>query len=187
VRRSAEAVLAAAFDHDGMPADTVASRPVQRALDRRSTTARAVALLSVRLDLPLVALGASAPTYYPAVAALAGTDAVVPEHAGVANAIGAVVGRVRISHVCTIVSPEQGQFLLHAGEQPEVFVSLDDARSKATAVLWARLAADMAAAGAPVFETAHDWAEVTVEVGGMPMFVEGTVTVTGSGRPVVGA
>lgn len=181
-RRSAEAVLAAAFDHDGLPADTVRSRPVQTALDGGLSVVR----LQVGLDLPLVALGASASSYYPSVARLLGTDAVVPQHAGVANAVGAVVGRVRISHVCSISAPQQGEYVVHAGERPERFTDLDAARARATEVLRARLAADMAAAGAPEYEVASDWREVTVEVGGMPMFVDGALTVTGSGRPHAG-
>ena len=183
VRRSAEAVLAAAFDHDGLPADTVRSHPIQTALDGGLSVVR----LAVGLDLPLVALGASAATYYPAVAELLGTDAVVPEHAGVANAVGAVVGRVRITHECAISAPQQGQYVVHAGDRPEVFNDLTAARTRATEVLSARLDADMTAAGAPVFETTSDWHEVTVEVSGTPMFVDGTLTVTGSGRPHVGS
>lgn len=182
VRRSAEAVLAAAFDHDGLPADTVRSRPVQTALDGGLSVVR----LAVGLDVPLVALGASAASYYPAVAELLGTAAVVPEHAGVANAVGAVVGRVRITHECAISAPQQGQYVVHAGERPEVFNDLTAARTRATELLSSRLDVDMAAAGAPVFETTSDWHEVTVEVSGTMMFVDGTLTVTGSGRPHVG-
>ena len=40
-------------------------------------------------------MGASAPAYYPLVAALLGAKSLVPADADVANAVGAVVGRVR--------------------------------------------------------------------------------------------
>jgi len=98
-----------------------------------------------------------------------------------------VVGRVRITHECAISAPQQGQYVVHAGDRPEVFNDLTAARTRATEVLSARLDADMTAAGAPVFETTSDWHEVTVEVSGTPMFVDGTLTVTGSGRPHVGS
>ena len=179
VRLSAEAVLAAAFDHDGLPSDTVRSRAVQAALDGHAGVSR----LSVGLDLPLVGLGASAPSYYPAVAALLGTTSEVPDDADVANAIGAVVGRVRISHECTISAPQIGQYMVHAGDAPVMTTSLEAALDHATSVLTERVRADMNAAGAAEVELSTDWRESTVEVSGAPMFVEGHLHVTGSGRP----
>ncbi len=179
VRFSAEAVLAAAFDHDGLPSDTVRSRAVQAALDGHVGVSR----LSVGLDLPLVGLGASAPSYYPAVAALLGTTSEVPDDADVANAIGAVVGRVRISHECTISAPQIGQYMVHAGDAPVMTTSLEAALEHARGVLTERVRADMDAAGAAEVELTTDWHESTVEVSGTPMFVEGRLHVTGSGRP----
>ena len=179
VRRSGEAVLAAAFDHDGLPGDTVQSHVVQAALNGHSGVSRLVA----GLDLPLVGLGASAGSYYPAVASLVGTECAVPDHADVANAIGAVVGRVRITHDCTITAPQHGQFVVHAGEAPFTTVSLDDALRHATEVLTDRVRTHMDAAGAAEVELSTEWHESTVEVSGSPMFVEGRLAITGSGRP----
>ena len=101
VRRSAEAVLAAAFVHDGLPADIVRQPVVQAELDRRYS----VLTVSFGLHAPLVGLGASAAAYYPMVAALLGVEPLVPAHADVANAVGAVVGRVRLAHECVISAP----------------------------------------------------------------------------------
>jgi N-methylhydantoinase A/oxoprolinase/acetone carboxylase beta subunit len=179
VRRSAEAVLAASFEHDGLPGDIVASRAVQASLDGH----RGVSRISVGLTTPLVGLGASAPSYYPAVAALLGTRSDVPRDADVANAIGAVVGRVRISHDCTVSAPQIGQYLVHAGDVPVVTTSLDEALAHATTVLTERVVADMERAGAADVEITTDWRESTVEVSGTPMFVEGRLHVTGSARP----
>jgi hypothetical protein len=64
-----------------------------------------------------------------------------------------------------------------------VFVSLEAAVEHATDVLTARVRRDMDAAGAAEVELATDWHESTVEVSGTPMFVEGRLHVTGSGRP----
>jgi N-methylhydantoinase A/oxoprolinase/acetone carboxylase beta subunit len=179
VRRSAEAVLAAAFVDDGMPADTVHQPVVQAVLDRRLEVVR----MAVGLSAPLVGLGASAPTYYPMVAELLNAESRVPEHAGVANAVGAVVGRVRLSRECVVSAPQHGQFVVHAGEAPRVFVDLQVALDFATQHLVAALGADMVAAGAPEFETRHDWAAQTVPVDGLELFVEGRLVITASGRP----
>ena len=179
VRRSAEAVLEAAFGHDGMPDGTVQSPVVQAVLDRRLATVQ----LGLGLSSPLVGLGASAPAYYPRVAALLGAESRIPPHAEVANAVGAVVGRVRITHECTVSSPQQGQFLVHAGERPALYTDLSAARAAATEHLRAAVHADMVKAGAPVHETREDWEERTVPVDGLELFVEGRLVVTGSGRP----
>ena len=66
VRRSAEVVLAAAFVHDGLPPETVDQQVVQVALNRGF----GVAAGTIGLQLQLIGLGASAPAYYPLVAAV---------------------------------------------------------------------------------------------------------------------
>ena len=179
VRRSAEAVLAAAFVHDGLSADTVQQPVVQAAIDRRLHSAS----ISMGLSAPLVGLGASAPAYYPRVAAVLGAESRIPVHADVANAVGAVVGRVRLSVECLVSSPSQGQFLVHAGESPSVFTDLLGARGFALAHLTEVLRRDMVAAGAPVFETREQWLETSAPVEGQEMFVEGRLVLTASGRP----
>ena len=180
VRRSAEVVLAAAFVNDGLPPETVDQLVVQVALDRGFE----VAAVSVGLQLPLIGLGASAPAYYPLVAALLGADSQIPQDADVANAVGAVVGRVRLSRQCVVSAPQQGQYLVHVeGETPAMFTDLEAARSFARDHLTSGLATEMVAAGAPVFETNETWVENVVDLGGMEMFVEGSLTLIASGRP----
>ena len=180
VRRSAEAVLAAAFVHDGLPAETVDQQVVQVALDGGF----GVAAATIGLHLPLIGLGASAPAYYPLVAAVLGAESQIPADADVANAVGAVVGRVRLSRQCVVTAPQQGQYLVHVeGETPAMFADLDAARAFAREHLAVGLATEMAVAGAPVFETNESWFENVVDLGGMEMFVEGSLTITASGRP----
>ena len=59
---------------------------------RRSIGASAWRRCPSGCSSPLVGLGASAPAYYPMVAALLGAESRIPAHADVANAVGAVVG-----------------------------------------------------------------------------------------------
>ncbi|MEQ1873901.1 MAG: hydantoinase/oxoprolinase family protein [Ilumatobacteraceae bacterium] len=180
VRRSAEAVLAAAFVHDGLPPEAVDQQVVQVALNRGFS----VAAVTVGLQLPLIGLGASAPAYYPLVAALLGAESQIPADADVANAVGAVVGRVRLSRTCVVTAPQHGQYLVHVeGETPAMFTDLEDARTFAREHLSVVLAGEMVTAGAPVFETIENWSENIVDLGGMDMFVEGSLTITASGRP----
>jgi N-methylhydantoinase A/oxoprolinase/acetone carboxylase beta subunit len=56
-------------------------------------------LLGFRFDTPaaLVGIGAPVHLFLPAVAAALGTRCVIPENAGVANALGAIVGSIRVT------------------------------------------------------------------------------------------
>ena len=182
VRRSAEAVLTAAFEHDGIPAVEVGSAVVQRALDGR-VDATAMVVSPVALAGRIVAVGASAATYYPRVAEMLATTAIVPEHADVANAIGAVVGRVTITHAATVSSPGVGVFLVHGDADPLRANSVDEARALAERQLVVTVTADMVSAGAPTFETTLHWDERVVDLAGIAMFVEGVLVITASGRP----
>jgi N-methylhydantoinase A/oxoprolinase/acetone carboxylase beta subunit len=180
IRRSAELVVDAAFAGDGFEqAEPSRSFLAQAALDGHSR------LLRPRLELtaPLIGLGASAPTYYPFVAALLGAESVVPEHADVANAIGAVVGRVRISRSATITCPAEGRFRAHLHDGTEDFPSFAAARAAAEAALGIAARAAAAEAGAAEVDVtlAADIRDATVE--GKCMLVEATITATATGRP----
>jgi N-methylhydantoinase A/oxoprolinase/acetone carboxylase beta subunit len=178
-RRSAEALLAAALVRDGLSPEVVVSELVGAALDRRAITAR----LDIGLAVPLVGLGAPAATYYPAVGALLGTPVHIPDHADVANAIGAVVGRVRIRRHVTVTAPRRGVFRVHSGPEPQTVHDVDDARRRATDAASRIVAAEMVVAGAPEFELEVHWQETSADVEGREMFVEGVATVIASGRP----
>ncbi len=178
VRRSAEAVLAAALSTDGLAPELATAALAQRSLDRTLNVVKA----GIGLTSPLVGLGASASTYYPAVAALLRTESVIPIDADVANAVGAVVGRITITRVVAVTSPSQGQFIAHT-DVPSLHLSSDDARVAAEVVARGALTADMRAAGAGEYETTVTWDEQTVDLNGLIIFVSGTLTVTGSGRP----
>ena len=180
IRRSAELVLDAAFAEDGFEqAEPSRSFLAQAALNGHAR------LLRPRLELavPLIGLGASAPTYYPAVAALLGAENAVPEHADVANAVGAVVGRVRIARSVTITCPTEGRFRAHLHDGAEDFSSFAAARAAAEAALDAVTRAAAAEAGADEVDVtlAADIRDATVE--GKTMLVEATVTATATGRP----
>ena len=112
-RTSAEVILETAFAEDGLDgAATVAHALVQRAVDGRDGIAR----LSVALDRPVIGLGASAPLHYAGLPQLVGNRCIVPEHTDVANALGAVVGQVRVSAEALVSQPREGLFRVSAGE-----------------------------------------------------------------------
>lgn len=183
VRRSAELVLDAAFAEDGFdrpePSRTFLARA---ALDRHA------GLLRPRLGLtvPLIGLGAPAPTYYAEVAALIEAESAIPARAQVANAIGAVVGRVRITRTAAITCPAEGRFRAHLPDGARDFASLAEARAAAETALAGLARAAAAEAGAAEVHVAHATETREAEVEGKRMLVEATVTATATGRPRLG-
>ena len=135
-RFSAEVILETAFAEDGLDgAATVAHALVQRAVDAHAGIAR----LSVALDRPVIGLGASAPLHYEGLPPLVGNRCMVPEHTDVANALGAVVGQVRVSAEAMVSQPREGLFRVAAGETVKDFTdeaaALDDAERRVRATV----------------------------------------------------
>ena len=180
VDRSAEALLDAACDHDGHDYGDLG-----RYLLRAATTSGKHPLVnfSVRLDRPVIGLGAPAPAYYPAVTARLGTHAVVPEHAGVANAVGAVVGGVRVQAAGTITTPDDGVYRLFAGESPRDFPDLETATTHARSMLEVQAHKGAIDAGAREVELSIEQRDAVAVVEGRETLVERTVTAVASGRP----
>ena len=180
VERSAEALLAAACDHDGHGCADLGIY-----LLRAASPASGSRLVdfSVRLDRPVIGLGAPAPAYYPAVAARLGTRAVVPRHTGVANAVGAVVGRVRIRATGTIAKPDEGRYRVFAGSSPRDFPGLEAAAAYARGELEAQARRDALDAGAGEIEISFERQDVVAVVEGRETLVESTVAAMASGRP----
>ena len=180
VDRSAEALLDAACNHDGH-----GHADLGRYLLRAASTSGEGSLVdfSVRLDRPVIGLGAPAPAYYPAVAARLGTRAVVPEHAGVANAVGAVVGGVRIQAAGTIAKPDDGLYRVFAGASPRDFPDLEVATAHARSMLEAQARKGAADAGAGDVDVSVEQRDGVAVVEGRETLVERTVTAVASGRP----
>lgn len=179
-RQSSEVVLSACLAEDGAEAINPA---VSLAVDRALKRAPGIAQFSIALDRPLVGLGASAPIYYPAIAEMLGAQSVIPTDADVANAIGAVVGQIRIVVVVTVTSPEEGLYVVTgAGETVTVIgeaAARKAARERALAV--SRDKAGQEGAGDILFYVEEEISAPEVE--GSRKLVEARITATATGRP----
>lgn len=186
VDASARAILTAALGWDGLDtAAATASDLVDRVLNARSGRSSAessVVHVGVDLGMPLVAVGASAATWYPAVAELLGTSVVIPPHAEVANAVGAAVADVIVRGQLQITQPRKGQFRVHIEDQPTL-ATIEQAQQHAEAWIDAKLLADADRAGARQATLTREWDVVTATVGGRDVFVQATLTASASGRP----
>ncbi len=108
-RQSVEVILSATLPEAGLAdVDPARSLLIDHALRREQGIVR----FALSLDRPLVGLGASAPVYYPAIGDMLSVACEVPADADVANAVGAVVGRVRATVTVFVTSPEDGIFML---------------------------------------------------------------------------
>ncbi|MGX7875477.1 hydantoinase/oxoprolinase N-terminal domain-containing protein [Mesorhizobium sp. ORM6] len=179
-RRSAEVILESVFAEDGLDGGVSVANPlVQRAVGGRGGMAR----LSIALDRPVIGLGASASLHFAGLPRLIGNDCSIAEHADVANALGAVVGQVRMSAEARVSQPEIGLFRLNSGERLDDFDTEDEAMAAADAhvrVLAERLAKRAGTDQARI-ETERQVKVATIE--GERSFVEAVIVATATGRP----
>jgi N-methylhydantoinase A/oxoprolinase/acetone carboxylase beta subunit len=180
--QTVHALLEAAFAEEtgdfGAAPDVLARHPLVRAgLDGH----RGIVAVDLRLNRDVVGLGASAPAWYPAVGDRLGCRMILPEHAGVANAIGAVVGRVTVRRSGTVTSPAEGRYRAHLAEGPEDFASPEDAMARLESQLQAEAGAAAAGAETVQFNTDRDIRTARTEA--REVFVEAMITVEASGRP----
>ncbi len=140
--------------------------------------------LSFAADYPIVAVGAPAASYYPEAAKRLQAGLHIPPHAEVANAIGAVMGRVVQKAHVVITQSVMGIFRVHTQTGPEDFDTLKQAVSKAQEIAEIIALQSAVAAGAEDVQTvmSQDDNKVNDSIDGN-VFFESTITVTASGQP----
>lgn len=184
--QTVDCLLEAAFGEDAAFAGQGPEALARHALTRAGLGRhRGVVEVTVGLGVPVIGLGASAPFYYGAVGERLGCRMILPDHAGVANAIGAVVGQISQRAQGLVSSPSEGRFVAHL---PGGLVAFNDREQALAAVeAWAvaEASARARAAGAEDLRlvVARDIREAEVE--GRAMFIEALVSATASGRPRV--
>ncbi len=139
--------------------------------------------MSARLNVPVIGIGAPARSFYPPIAGFMEADVIVPEHAEVANAIGAVVGVVRQSAQITI-SPVSGnrRVLVHAPQEQREFDGLEPGAEWAIEMATELAVNKATAAGGTGIEVRVDRQDNAVEEGGQVTFFESIIVVTATGR-----
>lgn len=141
--------------------------------------------LQARLNVDVVGLGASAPTYYPAVGKRLGCRMLLPKHAGVANAIGAVVGRVTLRRSGTVTSPSEGRYRVHLEAGPEDFADAEVAMDRLETVLREDALNAAKEAGAIGIQVSARRDIRVAEVEERNLFIGAEIVAEASGRPRV--
>lgn len=183
--QSAVTILDVAFAEQGAGEKIVSSSPFltsQLSLSGAGRYKNASATLT--LEAPLIALGASAATYYPQIAKRLNAELNVPAFFEVAGAVGAAAGSVRQRVMVLITQPSQGTFRVHLSEGLRDLSTLDSAL-----ILARKTASDIAkarahAAGAKKFELIIDEKIQEVALGAnKTLFLQAAITAEASGTP----
>ena len=185
-QQTVDCLLEAAFGEDAGFAGDEPQALARHALTRAGLARhRGVVEVSLTLGVPVIGLGASAPSYYGAVGDRLGCPMILPEHAGVANAIGAVAGQVSQRAVGLVSSPAEGRFVAHLADGLQAFASSNAALQALETALVADASARARDAGAVDLRITVERDIRQVEIEGRQMFIEARLTATASGRPRV--
>jgi N-methylhydantoinase A/oxoprolinase/acetone carboxylase beta subunit len=182
IEQTAEVLLETALgedDIDGRARDLARHVLMKSGLNHH----RGVVSLDAGLNLPVIGLGASAHAYYGAVGDRLTTTMVLPEHGGVANAIGAVVGQVTMREMGKVEGAGDGAWRVFLDAGPAIFKTQVEAFDTLRFELMTKVENAARAAGAQdilvVYE--EDMQEAMIE--GRKVFIEGSILATASGRP----
>ncbi|MES0864750.1 hydantoinase/oxoprolinase family protein [Ruegeria sp. SCPT10] len=181
-------LLETAFAEEANDFDLPAKDLARHVLTQRGLAQhRGLLALDAALNVEVVGLGASAPSYYPAVGDRLRCQMVLPEHAGVANAIGAVVGRLTLRRSGTVTSPSEGRYRVHLEDGPRDFGASDEALALLERVLRTETEGAVRDAGADDIRVVVDRDIRTARIEERDVFVEAMLTVEATGRPRVAA
>lgn len=150
----------------------------------RNTDSKPLFQLRFGDDRPIVAVGAPAFIYYPEVASRLGVRLDMPEHAQVANAVGAVMGSVTQRVQVTVSQVTKGTYRVFSHEGPANFQDLDPAIAYAERIALAEAVNRAKEAGAEMLETqlGREDNSVDHDIDGY-VFFDARITATASGRP----
>ena len=139
---------------------------------------------AIKLNFPLVAIGAPVGSYYPEIARRLGTRLVIPPHADVSNAVGAVAGGIMQRVELTITAPTDGIYRAHLLAGIKDFLSLEDAVAHVREIATAEALGNAKRAGAVDIELFHERNDkIFEEPNGLRIFMESQIATTAFGRP----
>jgi N-methylhydantoinase A/oxoprolinase/acetone carboxylase beta subunit len=186
--QSAISLLDASFAEQGEDENIVSSSAfLTSSLKQRQqgdAHSNAAARTSLTLELPLIALGASASAYYPDIADLLGAEIIIPPFSEVAGAVGAAAGSVRQRVMILVTQPRDGVFRVHLPDGLEDKTVLEDALNRAREAAKSLAKARAVAAGAKqpslTLEEKIDQIALTEE---KSLFLQAAITADAAGTP----
>jgi N-methylhydantoinase A/oxoprolinase/acetone carboxylase beta subunit len=177
------AALAEAYGVDLDEHDLLRRLFVDRALAGNDGREESLVDVALTLRRALVAIGAPVETYYPAVAERLHTPLCIPQHAEVANAVGAVAGGV-MQTVRALIKPlGDGGFRVHLPIGIHDFADLEEAAAYAVEEASSLAEAQTRRAGAVDVQVQTQRKDHVFCPGGDKVYLGTEVTATAVGRP----
>ena len=190
VVQSGETLIGAALkDERGIELTSdqvVAQMLVRSSLRDRALSDKGLLDISVKLDCAMMAIGAPAHVYYPAISERLGSVLQIPKHADVCNAVGAVASGIMQIVKILITQPAQGRYRVHAGNGVKDFDDLEKAATHAQETAAAFALEQAIAGGALAPEVKTQRADHTADISGEIVFLESEISATAAGRPRLG-
>jgi N-methylhydantoinase A/oxoprolinase/acetone carboxylase beta subunit len=160
--------------------EPAAEEMLNRALGHRSDSDLRC---QMSLRQPLVAIGAPVEAYMPRVAQQLDTELIIPSHAEVANAVGAVTGSVVQQIRVTIQPLGEDEFRLHLPDGVHDFPTLTECVRHAEETMAERAETMAQEAGAHHVEVRIEREDKTAPVRGDRIYLGTEMTFTAVGRP----
>ncbi len=191
VREAVGARLALELAARALAADTAGTEPSSAEiglLTHQLASGRSGVLrVQVGLGVPLVAVGAPVAAWFPGANALLASELVIPPHAEVANAYGALAGRVLERAEAKVKAEPDENFVVITPAVRERYPDYATARRRAEELASEAAIAAAHAAGAPdaIVSLTHDEVLARQTRADDDVFVELTVVATASGPPLL--
>jgi len=179
VKASANLILDTCLEADGFIKTNSQNELLQAALKNH----KALVGLSINLSTPIIGLGASAHLYYPQVGDYLKSESIIPEHAEVANAVGAVMGLVRSSQSILVTEFTKGVFRVHHPGSYKDYINLDEALRVAEQDAVELATKQAKISGSKEVEVKLERVEKRPVIEGEELFLESLITATAFGRP----
>ncbi|MDD2497461.1 MAG: hydantoinase/oxoprolinase family protein [Desulfitobacteriaceae bacterium] len=140
----------------------------------------------LKVEVPIVAIGAPVRSWLPPAAQRLHTELVIPEHAEVANAVGAAAGKI-METVRVLIKPgdDHSGYLVHGPNELKAFSEIEDAEEYGLNEAKKQAAAMAEKAGSKNFELLVNRETVYTRLLNFneQMFIECRIEVTAVGRP----
>ncbi|MFU8779758.1 MAG: DUF1638 domain-containing protein [Kiritimatiellia bacterium] len=105
--------------------------------------------LQLSMPWPIIGIGAPAAAFTPDACQRLGAQVVIPPHADVANAVGAIIGTISVRHSLRITTNESGIFRISGAKDAPCFTTIEDATEWCVQHLYQYLGTRARNAGCP--------------------------------------
>jgi len=182
--QTSQTLLEAAFAEDSFDFAIPVSELARHVLTTKGLDHhRNVVALDAGLNLPVIGLGASAHNYYGSVGKRLKCRVILPKYAGVANAIGAVVGHISMRLKGHVTSVGEGRFRVHFVKGPQDFDDQEAALLALEMALGEAVRQSAIESGAQEIQLRFERDISSAKVDSRQVFVEAEVLAIATGRP----